>query len=101
MEQRDEFVNRTQGWVGCVKLNRKGDEQPIAVEAGGRVFLTAEEQEITAQAHRRAEDSPFVPRQITHYDPLTHDPVDTFVAPLLEKVERQSTEGRSDERVAI
>lgn len=86
MEERDEFVNRTQGWVGVVKLNRKGDEAPTVVEPGGRVFLTEEEQTLTAQSHRRAEDSPFVERTITHYDPLTHDPTDTFVAPLLEKV---------------
>lgn len=86
MEQRDEFVNRTQGWVGVIKLNRKGDEQPTVVEPLGRVFLTAEEQELTEQAHRRREDSPFVERTITHFDPLTHDPVDTFVAPLLERI---------------
>jgi hypothetical protein len=72
------------------KLNRKGDEAPTVVEPGGRVFLTAEEQTITAQAHRRAEDSPFMPRTITHYNPLTHDPSETFVAPLLEKIEPEA-----------
>jgi hypothetical protein len=94
MEDRDEFQNRTQGWVGCIRLNRKGDETPDVVEPGGRVFLTAEEQTLTAQAHRRREDSPFEPRTITHFDPFTHEPTGTFVAPQLELVAPKPTPAR-------
>lgn len=99
-EQRDEFVNRTQGWVGVVRINRKGDEVSESVEPGGRVFLTAEEQELTAQAHRRPEDSPFVVRTITHFDPHSGEPTETFEAPLLEKVPEKKPPARRRTAVA-
>lgn len=86
MEHRDEFVNRTQGWIGYTRIDRKGDDKAESVEPGGRVFLTADEQELTARAHRRAEDSPFVTRAIVHFDPQTGEIIDQFDAPLLEKV---------------
>lgn len=85
MQDSEEFVNRSQGWVGVTRLNRKNDEFSDVVEPGGRVFLSTEEQQLTERAHRRREDSPFVEREITHFDPLTHDIIATFTAPLLQR----------------
>lgn len=87
MDERDEFVNRTQGWVGYIRINRKGDEVAESLEPGDRVFLTAEEQLLTARSHRRAEDSPFETRSIVHFDQRTGEIIDQFDAPLLEKIE--------------
>lgn len=86
-ESRDEFVNCTQGWVGVHKIDRKGDESAVPVEPGARVFLTAEEQQLTAEAHRTPENSPFTEREIIHFDIRTGDVVERFVSAPLRKVE--------------
>lgn len=80
------FVNRTQGLVGAVKVNRKGDPDGVPVDPGSRVFLTEEEIELTEQAHAREEDSPFKLREIVHRDPLTGDETARFTAAPLERI---------------
>lgn len=84
--KRTEFVNETQGWVGAIKINRKGDDTAIGVKPGERVFLTDEEIELTEQSHAMAKDSPFVVREITHRDPHTLDVTKTFVSAPLARV---------------
>lgn len=83
---KTEFVNKTQGYLGVVKIDRKGEPvgQPVPPEE--RVFLTAEEVELTEQAHARAEDSPFFIREIVHFNVATQEETDRFTAAPLERV---------------
>lgn len=89
--KRTEFENRTQGYVGAVKVNRKGDGEGIAVEPGKRVFLTDEEVELTEQAVSQADLSPFKIREIVHRDPQTGDEIARFSAAPLTRVEKQES----------
>lgn len=86
-EKPVEFVNVTQGWVGAVKINRKGDDVAVTVEAGTRVFLTTEEQELTERAHARRKDSPFTEREIVHHDLASGEVIATFTAAPLTKAD--------------
>lgn len=91
--QRREFINCTQGYLGVVKINRKGDEHAEPVAPGMRVFLTDEEIELTAQQHQRKEDSPFEVREIVHRNLLTGDPVETYMLCPLEPAATFSRSG--------
>lgn len=83
-----EYVNITQGWLGATRINRKGDDEGISVAAGERIFLTPEEVELTAQAHARAEDSPFVKRKLYYYEKGTQEPLgEILAAPLCPATE--------------
>jgi hypothetical protein len=57
---KDEFINTTDGWLGAVQLNHLGQALGVSVEPGGSVFLTEEEQMLTANAPRDDADNPFV-----------------------------------------
>lgn len=85
--KRTGFENRTQGFVGAVKVNRKGDPEGISVPPGERVFLTDEEIELTEQAPSRSEHSPFAEREIVHYDKETGDEIARFVGAPLSRIE--------------
>lgn len=58
-EQR-KFVNPTPGYVGANIFGPDGKPTSVAVEPGGEVWLTAEEERMTAEAPRSANDNPFV-----------------------------------------
>lgn len=85
-----EFVNRTQGLIGANKLDRNNLEIAIVVNPGDHVFLTEEEIEMTAQAHKMPESSPFHPREIVSYDPQTLEETERFIAAPLERVKSES-----------
>jgi hypothetical protein len=89
--KKTEFENCTQGYLGVVKVNRKGDPEGHPVEPGTRVFLTDEEVELTEQAVSRDAHSPFKIREIVHFDPRTGDETARFKAAPLSKVTREST----------
>lgn len=81
-----EFINRTQGYLGAIKIDRKGDEKSVPVAPGERIFQTPEEVELTEQSHAHAEDSPYVVREIVHYEQATGDETNRFTAAPLERV---------------
>lgn len=58
-EQR-KFINPTPGYVGANVFGGDGRPTAVAVEPGGEIWLTPEEERMTAEAPRRAEDNPFV-----------------------------------------
>lgn len=60
--EKTQFQNNTGSYVGVTILTGKGDAKGISVEPHGKVWLTRDEQALTAQAPRRAEDNPFDPR---------------------------------------
>ena len=84
--KRTAFENKTAGYLGAVKIDRKGDEKSVLVAPGDRVFLTQEEVELTEQSHARLADSPFTIREIVHIDPATGDEIARFTAAPLTKV---------------
>ena len=84
--EKHQYRNRTQGWIGYVTIDRKGDEVSLAAEPGGRVFLTEEECELTARAHRQATDSPFADHHIVNYDDIG-EVLEEWDGPLLEPVD--------------
>lgn len=88
---KTEFENRTQGYLGVVKINRKGDEQGVPVAPGTRVFLSDEEIDLTEQAVARAEHSPFAEREIVHFDSRTGNEIERFVAAPLSRVEKTAS----------
>lgn len=96
--KRTEFENRTQGYIGVVKVNRKGDPEGKPVEPGKRVFLTDEEIELTEQAVSQSDLSPFTVREIVHRDPHTGDETDRFRSAPLSKVEQPAPSGSTRSR---
>ncbi len=58
-EQR-KFVNPTSGFVGANVFGPDGKPTAIPVEPGGEVWLTPEEERMTAEAPRLAQDNPFI-----------------------------------------
>lgn len=73
--EKAEFVNNTEGYIGVVTYAPNGVEKPIAVEPRGTVWLSVDEQELTAKAPRLAADNPFIPHQVPIIDPDSGEPV--------------------------
>jgi hypothetical protein len=69
-EQR-KFTNVTPGFVGANVFAPDGRPTAIAVEPGGEVWLTVEEERMTAEAPRHAQDNPFVK---AWEEPVERDP---------------------------
>jgi hypothetical protein len=65
MADRSEWRNDSGGWVGVVTIEPGGKAKPIAVPAGGTVFLTEDERVLTANAPKRDEDNPLTNGQLT------------------------------------
>lgn len=84
--KRTQFVNRSQGWLGAVKVNREGKASGVTVAPGDSIYLTDEEIELTAEAHYRPEDSPFVVKHIVLRDQFSQEIVEEFDAAPLERV---------------
>ncbi len=82
-----EYKNVTQHWVGAQTINRKGDEVAVAIEPGSSIFLSEEECELTARAHKRPQDSPFHPREIVYIDDHTLDEEERLVMAPLTRVD--------------
>jgi len=57
---KDEFRNTSDGWLGVTMIDGRGDPRGIAVEPGGSVWLSEDEQIATANAPRSDGDNPFV-----------------------------------------
>lgn len=87
--QKQQFVNNTQGWVGVTVIGPKGDERGAAVEPGGTVWLSEPEQVLTANAHRRAEDNPFIEQTLLRTNPETGEQEETKVTPLTPNSEER------------
>lgn len=57
---RDEFINTTDGWIGVVAIGPHGEQKGVAVEPRGNVWLSEDEQILTANAPRSDDDNPFI-----------------------------------------
>jgi hypothetical protein len=61
-EELFRFRNTTQGKVGAIKIDRRGDRRAISVAPGDVIELSEEEQEATANAPKDPANSPFEPQ---------------------------------------
>lgn len=80
--EKQEFKNNTGGHLGVVVIGPKGDDTGATVPPDGTVWLSEEEQVLTANAPRRAEDNPFVPQTLQRINPETGEAEDFEVTPL-------------------
>lgn len=100
-DEKVEFINNTEGYLGVVTYAPNGDERPIAVEPGGRVWLSDAEQELTAKAPKQASDNPFVPQRVPTIDPETGDITGhRWITPLTENTEDRPTPSARARQVA-
>ena len=83
--QKHAYLNRTQGWLGAITINRKGDEISGPVPSGDIVYLTDEERDLTAQSHRQLSSSPFETHHIVIRDTNTGEITEEWDGPLLER----------------
>lgn len=60
---KDEFRNETQGFVGVITIDN-GKERGVAVRPESTIWLSEQEQILTANAPRRDEDNPFINGQL-------------------------------------
>lgn len=81
--EKQQFQNATDGWIGAVSINVKGEEIGVAVEPGGTVWLSEAEQILTANAPRLAADNPFIPQKRQRVDPLTGEAEEVEITPLV------------------
>lgn len=95
-DERFQFVNNTEGYIGAVQYKPNGDESAVAVEPGGTVWLSVAEQEITAKAPRDARDNPFIPHVVPILDPHTGKQVsEKTVTPLTRNTESRPIGGNN------
>lgn len=80
--QKQQFRNNLDGYVGAVVIGPRGDDRGVAVEPGGSVWLSEEEQVLTANAPRRPEDNPFVEQTFIVTDQATGELREHKVTPL-------------------
>lgn len=80
--QKQQFQNNTNGFIGAVVIGPRGDERGIPVEPNGTVWLSEQEQRLTANAPRRAQDNPFIEQDLVRTDTLTGERVIEKITPL-------------------
>jgi hypothetical protein len=85
-EELFRFRNTTQGKVGAIKIDRRGDRRAVAIAPGDTIELTEEEQEATAAAPKNPASSPFEPQPYEARD-IYGEVVDSGVRAPLELVE--------------
>jgi hypothetical protein len=81
--EKQQFHNESGGYLGVVVIGPKGAETGVAVEPDGYVWLSREEQVLTANAPRRPEDNPFLERTDKYIDQLTGEEKERTYTPLV------------------
>lgn len=80
--EKQQFKNNINGYVGAVVIGPKGDDRGVAVAPGATVWLSEQEQVLTANAPRNAKDNPFVEQVFQFTDPVTGEAQELRVTPL-------------------
>lgn len=83
-----EFRNTTGGYVGAVTYTPRGEERGIAVPPGGTVWLSEDEQLLTANGPRDPKNNPFLPQSFEVKD-KNGAVIESGERPLLELVEQK------------
>jgi hypothetical protein len=94
--EKAEFKNTSPGVCGVTILEPGGKPKGIAVKSGDTIWLTEEEQILTANAPRKAEDNPFVNGTLT----LATEPKDIANRRPIGHTERQQPEMSVEDQAA-
>lgn len=81
--EKQQFRNNTDGYIGVVALSVKGEPSGIPVEPQGTVWLSEDEQVLTANAPRDPADNPFIPQKLQRRNPETDALEEVEVTPLV------------------
>lgn len=95
VEETHEFRNTTTGYVGAIKIDRRGERNAVALAPGETIELTVEEEEATARAHKDPADNPFTDQDYAIRDPQTNEVVESGRRPPLELVTEKRELGSS------
>jgi hypothetical protein len=98
-EQTEIFENTTTGFLGAIKIDRRGDRRSVSIAPGERVELTKEEQEVTAEAHRDPKGNPFVEQDFEVRDMNTGELKESGRRPPLQLVTERRPIGSDQEEV--
>lgn len=96
-DEKRKYVNTTQGYLGVVRINRRGEDEAISLEPGQHILLSDEERKLTAEGPRNSEDNPFESQAYEIRDPDTHEVSEKGHRPPLALVTQdRPTEGRAE-----
>lgn len=105
MEPKSKFRNDSGGVAGAIQLDHRGEAKGIPVYPGESVWLTEQEQVLTANAPRNEEDNPFAngtfTLEIKAEDVATSRPIgDTQADPAANPEEQRQREEAERELLA-
>lgn len=87
--EKQAFRNDSPGWIGVTVIGPEGRPKGKGVEPGDIVWLSEQEQILTANAPRRAEDNPFVEQTLYFGVNGEGVPVERTVTPLTPVTENR------------
>jgi hypothetical protein len=90
---KQQFHNETGGYLGVVVLNVKGEEVGVSIPPDGYVFLSAQEQRLTANAPRDPKNNPFVEQEFETIDPASGERKKIRFTPLVPSSDDRFTPG--------
>lgn len=80
--EKTQFQNNFGGWLGVVVIDPKGQDVGVSVAPDGKVWLSENEQRLTANAPRDAKDNPFIEQTHQRRSAETGELEDYTVIPL-------------------
>jgi hypothetical protein len=81
--EKQQFRNQSGGYIGVVVIGPDGRERGAAVEPDGNVWLSEQEQILTANAPRRPEDNPFIEQAVIRRNIETDAEEEVRLTPLV------------------
>lgn len=80
------FRNTTEGFVGAIQIDGRGDRKAVAVGPGEEIALSVEEEQETANGPRDPRDNPFLESSTDVRDSETGMVLEEGTKPQLERV---------------
>lgn len=87
--EKQAFRNDSPGWIGVTVIGPEGRPKGKGVEPGAIEWLSEQEQILTANAPRRAEDNPFVEQKLYFGVDAEGTPIERVVTPLTPVTENR------------
>src|SRR4051794_18176475 len=90
---KQQFHNETGGYLGVVVLSPKGEEVGVSIPPDGYVFLSEDEQRLTASAPRNPKDNPFIEQEFETIDSASGERKTIRFVPLVPTNDQRFTPG--------
>jgi hypothetical protein len=87
--EKQAFRNDSPGWIGVTVIGPEGRPKGKGVEPGAIEWLSEQEQILTANAPRNAEDNPFVEQKLYFGVDAEGNPIERVVTPLTPVTENR------------